>query len=773
MGFEYKSVGVAHVEQVKDEGDGIVSAFVSVTGIEDNVNDVILPGAYEETLKKRIPKGAWGHDWKTPTAKTLEAKELLPGDPELPKTLANGEPWPAEAGALRIKMQFNLDTQRGREAYADVTFFGDQQEWSIGYKVPSDGAYRKDGKRYIKKLELFEYSPVLFGAMSHARTATSVKDVQFALMQSKGMDINDLVRRHLQYKSEIEATFGDGADHNDDDFGDDEFDLDEFKADDEDDDFFDEDEEDGYLNDEDEDYFDDEEEEDEAKYLFKLRNEAAKLESFLSDMGYEGKSFDDIIEAGTVAYVEAKATEYSTVAEAVEAMQATLAKSDAEALQSAAEAMDDAVASEDLEAAEQAATEVLDIIEKVIESDDEGADSARVVARVVADHIENLSDEQNDSFSEDDGGDGEGKTWRDAETGLEFKSVTSGTTRTFGRPATTDNDFLVYNKSAQEVYVGCLDNDALLSLDFMLKNVIDDPGLKWIVDKELDSRAAAGEIEEKVVRRVRTAAGVRRFKQPIGSIIVGKGRLQNLKIEEPKWAGWDLVRDKRGRKYDVGRDDDGKYIATRHGDWNPIVSGSSLEEVYTALDTHVGGGKTTAKKTAAKPKASGKTSTGSTAAARRKTSDADTPTKEERAEAQEFLNMWINRVGRKPVQTSTRAYAQLDGGVRMMLAEKSPGVLRALASANFGSVTNSNADFVRRTIKLIANSILHDPNAARRTPKSTTAANALDRILRDRMKGKSAEEEYDGPTVIIESPELKDMLSLLEKVQEDLDSDNS
>lgn len=94
--------------------------------------------------------------------------------------------------------------------------------------------------------------------------------------------------------------------------------------------------------------------------------------------------------------------------------------------------------------------------------------------------------------------------------------------------------------------------------------------------------------EVKVIRRVRTPAGARRYKQPIGSIIVRKGRLMNLFAKDPIWDGWDLVEDRKGRQYDVGRDDDGKYIATPHGVWEPIVTGRSLEEVYEALDEHVG-----------------------------------------------------------------------------------------------------------------------------------------------------------------------------------------
>ncbi len=184
--LEHKTVGVKGMNVVSAD-EGIVETIISVTGIVDNVKDRILPGAYTKTLARRKPKGVWSHDWDTPVSKTLDVKELMPGDPALPGSMPNGEPWPSGAGALKVKTQFNLETQRGREAYSDVVFFGEEQEWSIGYNVPVGGAKvdSKTGVREISMLELYEYSPVLFGAMPLART-TSVKEAQLALKALKG-----------------------------------------------------------------------------------------------------------------------------------------------------------------------------------------------------------------------------------------------------------------------------------------------------------------------------------------------------------------------------------------------------------------------------------------------------------------------------------------------------------------------------------------------------------------------------------------------------------
>lgn len=183
------AVGLTEVKE-----DGVVQALVSVTGIEDNVNDIIVPGAYEKTLKARTPKGVWAHDWNTPVSKVLDIKELLPGDENLPKTLANGEPWPAEAGALYVKAQFNLGTQRGREAFSDVQFYKDQAEWSIGYSVPKGKSEKNaKGTRLIKELNLFEYSPVLFGAASNARSLVSAAKALFDNEEDFLREVKDIV----------------------------------------------------------------------------------------------------------------------------------------------------------------------------------------------------------------------------------------------------------------------------------------------------------------------------------------------------------------------------------------------------------------------------------------------------------------------------------------------------------------------------------------------------------------------------------------------------
>lgn len=178
--MERKQVPVSSVEGI-NTADGIVEAIVSVTNVVDSVNDIIEPGAYARTLKKRTPKGVWSHDTNIPVAKTLSVVELLPKDPRLPADLLA-----QNAGALLVKMQFNMNTTRGRDAFYDVQFYGPEQEYSIGYSV-GEGNYRideKSGIRYIKSLELYEYSPVIFGAAPNTRTL-SIKEDEISFAEEK------------------------------------------------------------------------------------------------------------------------------------------------------------------------------------------------------------------------------------------------------------------------------------------------------------------------------------------------------------------------------------------------------------------------------------------------------------------------------------------------------------------------------------------------------------------------------------------------------------
>lgn len=408
MQMEHKSVGVSGLNVV-DETKGIVETIVSVTGIVDNVKDIIEPGAYTKSLNTRIPKGVWSHSWDTPVARTEEVKELMPGDERLPSQLPNGQPWPDQAGALLVKTQFNLGTQRGREAYSDVTFFGDQQEWSIGYQVPVGGATvdSKTGQRRIQTLELYEYSPVLFGAMPHARslaqTGAGVKDAQIAFKTltmpelelkewASGLDI-DLdafaVKSGKDDESddeEVEDLFLSGDEDEDENAADDESDPDEEEPDADEDD---EDEEKSLLT------------AYEREILVKtFQNSADLLGIDISALAY--KEDDPDAEADADSGADDEGEETASLSAVAGDYKEVLEANDLSDMIGYAQDFDTAVNDQDADAAQEAGNAILDMIEGQDDPDADLMECFQNVARAIADLAPEAGSDEEEPTPEDE-----------------------------------------------------------------------------------------------------------------------------------------------------------------------------------------------------------------------------------------------------------------------------------------------------------------------------------------------------------------------------------
>lgn len=142
-----------------DEAEGIVEAFVAGIGNKDSVGDIVLPGAFDASLKRRKPRVVWGHNWNEPIGKVLEIYEVGPDDRRLPAKMRD-----ARIGGLFARVQFNLKSERGREAFANILFFGAEQEWSIGYKTITAAYDNTRQANLLREVELYEVSPVLHGA---------------------------------------------------------------------------------------------------------------------------------------------------------------------------------------------------------------------------------------------------------------------------------------------------------------------------------------------------------------------------------------------------------------------------------------------------------------------------------------------------------------------------------------------------------------------------------------------------------------------------------
>lgn len=168
--FEFKSAANGQISL--DQAEGIVECFVAGIGNKDSVGDIVVTGAFAKSLTRRKPRVVWAHSWNDPIGKVLEMYEVPPGDPRLPAKMRN-----AGIGGLYAKVQFNLQSEKGKEAFASVAFFGEEQEWSIGYKTINGAFDPAQQANVLKEVELYEVSPVLHGANQLTGTI-SVKSEQ-------------------------------------------------------------------------------------------------------------------------------------------------------------------------------------------------------------------------------------------------------------------------------------------------------------------------------------------------------------------------------------------------------------------------------------------------------------------------------------------------------------------------------------------------------------------------------------------------------------------
>lgn len=149
-----KSCPVTSVKAVGDEDSGIFEAIVSVFGNKDSYGDVVMPGAFADTLLEWARKDApipvyWSHRMDDPDyniGHVLEARETEEG--------------------LWVKAQLDLESPKSAQVYRllkgrRVTQF------SFAYDV-LDAAWAKSdelGEYYeLRKLSLYEVGPTPIGA---------------------------------------------------------------------------------------------------------------------------------------------------------------------------------------------------------------------------------------------------------------------------------------------------------------------------------------------------------------------------------------------------------------------------------------------------------------------------------------------------------------------------------------------------------------------------------------------------------------------------------
>ncbi len=149
MKMEYKFAPL----EAEVKADGTISGYASRFGIKDQGGDIVVKGAFGDSLNQRSPKMLWQHDPAQPIGNWSKSAE--------------------DSTGLHVEGQINLDVQKGREAYS-LLKSGAIEGMSIGYRSRKVG--KSDTARLLEKLDLWEVSLVTFPMQLEA-TVENVKSI--------------------------------------------------------------------------------------------------------------------------------------------------------------------------------------------------------------------------------------------------------------------------------------------------------------------------------------------------------------------------------------------------------------------------------------------------------------------------------------------------------------------------------------------------------------------------------------------------------------------
>lgn len=179
----------------KDATKGIVEAIVSVTGVSDFHDDIIVEGAFKKTIGERGRKiKVLNHHNSYSVFDVLglcmEMREI--GREELPDLLLLQ--YPDATGALVTVTQYLIDTPEGLGAFKRIEA-GAIDQYSIGFRcLQYEWKKMEDGRtvRLIKEVQLFEYSPVIWGANpATATVGTKSSDKKLTQLTDTAAALNE------------------------------------------------------------------------------------------------------------------------------------------------------------------------------------------------------------------------------------------------------------------------------------------------------------------------------------------------------------------------------------------------------------------------------------------------------------------------------------------------------------------------------------------------------------------------------------------------------
>lgn len=132
---------------------GTFAGYGSVFGVQDSYGDIVVPGAFVESLAShkaagRMPSMLWQHRSAEPIGVYTDMHE--------------------DSVGLHVEGQLAMGTVRGAEAHI-LMKMGALTGLSIGYIPREDSFDKVTGVTTLKKVDLWEVSPVTFPANDAAR----------------------------------------------------------------------------------------------------------------------------------------------------------------------------------------------------------------------------------------------------------------------------------------------------------------------------------------------------------------------------------------------------------------------------------------------------------------------------------------------------------------------------------------------------------------------------------------------------------------------------
>lgn len=178
----YRDITLTDAELKFDAArNGLFEGYASTFGGVDEYNDTIVAGAYKDTLARKKPMMFYGHNPGRVIGKWIHAAEDTKG--------------------LHVVGELTPGNSDAQDVYASMKH-GALSGMSIGFRVPKGGAEEKDGRRFLKKIDLIEISVVSLPA-DHAAQINSVKSSIDSI--AKLSDCEDILREAGFSKSDAVA----------------------------------------------------------------------------------------------------------------------------------------------------------------------------------------------------------------------------------------------------------------------------------------------------------------------------------------------------------------------------------------------------------------------------------------------------------------------------------------------------------------------------------------------------------------------------------------